>query len=415
MNVKFYTLGCRVNQFETAAMEEELKRRGHRIVSGGANAVVINSCAVTAESSRKSRQAARRLLKENPGAFLAVCGCWAQAEPEQAAETGARLIGGSGERMEFIDALCELREGVTGAKPTSRRCFEPLKPAKPEGRTRAYIKVEDGCANYCTYCIIPFLRGPVRSLPIEEAARQAAQCDAAEITVTGIELASYSYGLGQLIKAMSEAAKGKRLRLGSLEPRVIDEQFCTLAASAEGLCPHFHLSLQSGCDETLKRMGRRYDTRRFMQSVELLRRYFPGCGLTADLITGFPGETEEEFEQTLAFLEKCAFSHVHVFPYSERAGTKAASMERSVPKKVREERAQRAIELSNRMERDFLRAQIGTEQYVLFESKVGHTPNYCAVTPPCDNLSGQTTKVRITGADIEKMTLTCSIPCTIIH
>lgn len=409
MKIRVYTLGCRVNQLESAAMEEELIRRGHSIVSSQADVVIVNGCAVTAESSRKCRQAVRRLAGENPGAFVAVCGCWPQAEPEEAEAVGAQLIGGSGDRIAFIDALCRGEKGVLIKNVREYPGEESFGAAVPQGRTRAYLKVEDGCRNYCTYCIIPFLRGPVRSMPIEQAARSAAECPAAELTITGIELASYQYGLGELIRAVGNAAPDKRLRLGSLEPRAVDEEFCRTAASVKGLCPHFHLSLQSGCDDTLRRMGRRYDTKRFYRSVELLRQYFDNCGITADLITGFPGETEEEFARTLDFIQKCAFSHIHIFPYSERKGTRAATMEGSVEKKIREERAERASRLALVSELDFLKAQVGTEQEVLFESKVGHTPNYCAVTVPCGELTGKVKKVKITGVDMDNKTLICEI------
>ena len=322
MRFLFTTLGCRTNQFETAAMEAALRSRGHEIVAEEPDVVVVNGCAVTAESARKSRQAARRLQKRWPGAKLAVCGCWPQAEPEEAKATSADLVGGSGERMPFVAAL-EALGGEAGEpvllldEALRRRQFEALDPARLEGRTRAYLKVEDGCVNVCTYCILPFLRGPVRSMPLEEAARKAAALAAGELkelTLTGIELASYQYGLPALVEAVAAAAPGVRIRLGSLEPRVVDEEFCARLAALDNLCPHFHLSLQSGCDGTLMRMGRKYDTARFYRSVELLRRAFPNCGLSADLITGFPGETEEEFRATLDFLDKCRFSHVHVFP-----------------------------------------------------------------------------------------------------
>ena len=411
MKYLFYTLGCRCNQFETAAMEGELKARGHELVSEAADVVVVNGCAVTAESARKSRQAARRLLKENPGAKLAVCGCWPQAEPGEAESCSPAVLGGSGGRLAFVDALCRIGAAEICInlrdEPKERKQFEVLPPVLPEGRTRAYLKVEDGCVNYCAYCIIPYLRGPVRSLPLEEAARQAAALAAAgveELTVTGIELASYQYGLGNLVRTVHESAPGLRLRLGSLEPRVVDEEFCRQLADTPGLCPHFHLSLQSGCDMTLKRMGRRYDCARFLQSVELLRQYLPGCSITADLITGFPGETEEEFQQTLAFLERCNFAHVHVFPYSERKGTRAERMPDSVPKAVREERARRAIALAAQMEEAFLRSQVGSVQEVLFESRVGRTPNDCE-TVLLPGLEGQRRQLRVTGLDGKRLTV----------
>ena len=411
MKVLFYTLGCRCNQFETAAMETVLKVRGHEIVSENADIVVVNGCAVTAESARKSRQAARRLLRENPGAKLAVCGCWPQAEPEEARATGAKLIGGSGPRLPFLDALEKLPESgevlITRDEALRRRCFEPLPPARLEGRTRAYLKAQDGCVNFCTYCIIPYLRGPLRSLPLEEAAKQArslAETDIQELTLTGIELASYQYGLGELVATVAAAAPGLRLRLGSLEPRVIDRAFCETLREIPGFCPHFHLSMQSGCDETLRRMGRKYDTARFTESVELLREYFPNCGVTTDLITGFPGETEAEFETTLRYLEKCRLSHVHVFPYSERKGTKAAVMAGSVPKAEREARARRAIALADAFEQEFLRAQVGLTAQVLFESRGGHTPNYCE-TELLPGAEGMVRTVRITGVRDGRLTV----------
>ena len=404
MKFLFYTLGCRCNQFETAAMEAALRARGHEIVTEEPDVVVVNGCAVTAESARKSRQAARRLAKRWPGAKLAVCGCWPQAEPEEALAAGADLIGGSGGRLAFAQALEALGEGRGGPavlldEALRRREFESLDPARLEGRTRAYLKVEDGCVNFCTYCIIPYLRGPVRSMPLEEAAEKAAalaSLHVKELTLTGIELASYQYGLPDLVEAVSAAAPGVRIRLGSLEPRAVDEEFCCCLSALPGLCPHFHLSLQSGCDATLRRMGRKYDCARFYRSVELLRAAFPGCGLSADLITGFPGETEGEFRATLAFLEKCRFSHVHVFPYSERKGTKAALMPDSVPRPEREERARAAIALAAAHEEAFLRAQVGLLQEVLFESRMGHTPNYCE-TELLPGREGEVVSVLVTG------------------
>ena len=414
MKILFYTLGCRCNQFETAAMEAEMKSRGHSIVTENADVVVVNGCAVTAESARKSRQAARRLLKDNPGAKLAACGCWAQAEPEEARAAGAVLIGGSGPRLAFLDALEKLpgltqepAQLITRDEALKRRSFEPLPPARMEGRTRASLKVQDGCVNFCTYCIIPYLRGPLRSLPLEDAAKQAAALagtDIRELTLTGIELASYQYGLGELVEAVAKAAPGVRIRLGSLEPRVIDREFCEKLQKLPNFCPHFHLSMQSGCDATLQRMGRKYDTARFYESVRLLREYFPGCGVTTDLITGFPGETEEEFAETLRFLEKCRFSHVHVFPYSERKGTKAATMPGSVPKAIREARAREAIALADTFEQEFLRAQAGMTAEVLFESHGGHTPNYCE-TELLPGAEGTVRTVRITGLRDGRLTI----------
>ncbi len=412
MRVLFETLGCRCNQSETAAMESLLRNRGHEIVTEGADVVVLNGCAVTAESARKSRQAARRLLKQNPGAKLAVCGCWPQAEPGEAADCHPSLIGGSGDRRAFVEALCALADGEAEPvdlldRPLERRSFEVLPPDRSLGRTRAYLKVEDGCVNFCAYCIIPFLRGPVRSLPPEQAVAEALRLrdgGVKELILTWIELASYQYGLGDLLAALGRAAPDLRLRMGSLEPRVIDEDFCEKLLTVKKLCPHFHLSLQSGCDATLKRMGRRYDTDRFRRSVELLRRAYPGCSVTADLIAGFPGETEAEFAQTLDFLRETQFAHVHIFPYSPRRGTRAVQMPDQVPKAEREERARRAIALCAGAEEAFLAAQRGTVQEVLFESRLGRTPNDCE-TELLPGLEGEVVTAEITGVRDGKLTL----------
>ena len=411
MRFLFETLGCRCNQSETAAMESLLRARGHSIVTENADVVVLNGCAVTAESARKSRQAARRLLKQNPGAKLAVCGCWPQAEPGEAQDCHPAVTGGSGNRTAFVEALCALEGEVPPVdlldRALERRTFEELPPDRSLGRTRAYLKVEDGCVNFCAYCIIPFLRGPVRSLAPDRAAAEALRLrdsGVKELILTGIELASYQYGLGELISVLGKAVPELRLRMGSLEPRVVDERFCDRLLEAPKLCPHFHLSLQSGCDDTLRRMGRKYDTARFLRSVELLRAAFPGCSVTADLITGFPGETEAEFSRTLDFLRICDFAHVHVFPYSERKGTRAALMPDSVPKGEREERARRAIALAAETQAAFLAAQTGTVQEVLFESRLGRTPNDCE-TELLPGMEGQLLMAEITGLREGRLTL----------
>lgn len=278
-------------------------------------------------------------------------------------------------------------------------------------RTRAMLKVEDGCRNFCTYCIIPFARGPVRSLPISEAVVQTGQLAAEgyqEVVITGIEISSWGQDLDgekslmDLLEAVSAAAGEMRLRLGSLEPRTITEDFCRRAAKLTNLCPHFHLSLQSGCDETLRRMNRRYDTERFYKSVTLLREFFPGVAITTDLITGFPGETEEEFQKTLDFIRRCEFAQIHVFPYSVRPGTRAAAMEQ-LPKSVKEERAARAGEVAAQLHEQYLQSCVGQVYPVLFEQPgregefTGHAPNYMEVTAPGEDLHNCLRPVRIIG------------------
>jgi threonylcarbamoyladenosine tRNA methylthiotransferase MtaB len=415
----FVTLGCKVNQFETAAMTELLRRRGHELCDSEADAVVINTCAVTAESVRKSRQAVRRARKDFPGAVIAVCGCASQADADEMAGLGADLVGGSGDRSEFVDKLCELDEKRPGAPlkdagdPMKRRVFELLPAKAAEGRTRALLKVEDGCANYCAYCIIPHVRGPVRSLAASEAAEQAKGLAAEgykEIVLTGIELASWGRdlpgrpGLEALIREVASAVPDARIRLGSLEPRVVTPEFTASLKELNNVAPHFHLSLQSGCDATLSRMRRRYDTERFFRSVELLREAFPLCGMTADLICGFPGETDADAEETLRFIERCRFSDMHIFPFSPRPGTPAAEMEGRVPNAVKAARCAAASAVADRMRAEFLDSLAGTEQDVIFErGGVGHTGNYCLVSVPGAQ-PGMRSRVRITGRDGDVLT-----------
>lgn len=417
MKISIVTLGCKVNQFESQALETLFTQRGHEIVSSteSADVCIINSCAVTAESGRKSRQAARHAMTRNPEALIAVCGCWSQVSPDEARELGADIVSGSGDRRAFAD---EIEKVYNDRKPTlllddamKRRIFEPLPAGRLHGRTRAMLKVQDGCINFCSYCIIPYARGPIRSLPIADAVSEAKRVAAEgikEIVITGIEIASYGRDLKDgsdlpaLVAAIADAVPDTRLRLGSLEPRVITREFCEILANIPLLCAHFHLSLQSGCDATLKRMNRKYDTARFYESVTLLREFFPGCGLTADLITGFPGEDENEFAQTMAFIEKCAFSSMHVFPYSIRPGTVAAKMPAQNNKSVKKERANRAIALAARMSDVYLENCIGKVYSVLFESRdvagsLGHAENYSQVMVGDTDLSGEIRMVEVTG------------------
>lgn len=386
MKYIIYTLGCKVNQYETQAIETLLNEHGHTAASEGesADAVIVNTCAVTAEAGRKSRQAINRLREENPGAVVAVSGCYSQLSPDTAEKLGADVVFGSGDRVKLVEAI--ENAALTGThekmldKPFERRIFEELPAGAVAGHTRALLKIQDGCVNFCTYCIIPYTRGRVRSLPVEQAAKQARELDEKgyrELVVTGIEVASYGVDLkgkpdlADVIVAIAEAAPHMRLRMGSIEPSIITEDFCRRIAETGSVCRHFHLSLQSGCDATLKAMNRKYDTARFFEATELLRKYFPGCGLTADLIVGFPGETEEEFETTLRFLEKCAFASVHVFPYSPREGTKAADMPGQLDKTVKTERAERAKRVAAVLSENCRRGFIGRELEVLPEHPAG--------------------------------------------
>ena len=418
MKVAIYTLGCKVNQYETQAIEQTLRARSHEVVpfTEEADAYVINSCSVTAVSDQKSRQMLHRVRRQHPDAVAALCGCYPQTHAEDVRALDVDLIAGTGDRIGFVELLEEAAEkkGRIEAIDQSfeRRVFEVLPAGGLEERTRAMLKVEDGCVNFCTYCIIPYARGPVRSLPLAEAARQAAELREEgyrEIVLTGIEISSWGRDLKDgtslidLVEAICAAAPGVRIRLGSLEPRTVTEDFCRRAAALPDLCPQFHLSLQSGCDETLRRMNRKYDTARYAQSVALLNQYFDRPAITTDLICGFPEETEEEFSQTLRFIAACGFAQMHIFPYSVRPGTPAAEMPQ-VPKAVKEDRCRRASETAAGMRRAYLEGCVGQVYPVLFEQPrdgkfFGHAPNYMEVLVDGEGLHNQVRTVEITGTD----------------
>jgi len=417
MKYAIATLGCKVNQYETQAMETLLQARGHTpTAAGDADAVIVNTCAVTAESGRKSRQAIRRLQGANPGAVTAVCGCFSQVEPADVRALGADVVFGSGDRALFVEAIerAVAQRGVIAENlddPFKRRTFEKLPAGALDGRARAYLKIQDGCDNFCTYCVIPYARGRVRSLPAAEAADQARELAGqgfAELVITGIEIASYGKDfhdgttLADAVEAIAAAAPGLRLRLGSLEPTAVTEDFCRRLAATGKLCRHFHLSLQSGSDGVLRRMNRKYDTAGFLHAAELLRESFPGCALTADLITGFPGETEAEHRETLDFLRRCAFASMHVFPYSARPGTKAAAMAGQLSRAEKERRAAQARAVAEEGREAYLRAQVGQTLPVIFETvrgglARGHADNYCPVSVPAPAPRGVVINVEIQG------------------
>ncbi len=420
MKVAIYTLGCKVNQYETQAMEQTLRARGHEVVpfSQEADAYVVNTCSVTAVSDQKSRQVIHRVKKQHPDAVVAVCGCYSQTHADDVRALEVDLLSGTGDRQGFLDLLEQAvvqRQRIEAVdRSFDRRTFEVLPAGGMTERTRAMLKVEDGCVNFCTYCIIPYARGPVRSLPLETAVEQTVQlCREGyrEIVLTGIEISSWGRDLKtgesliDLMEAVCRAAGPVRIRLGSLEPRTITEDFCRRASALPNLCPQFHLSLQSGCDETLRRMNRKYDTARYVQSVELLNQYFEHPAITTDLITGFPEETEEEFSKTLSFLERCGFAQMHIFPYSIRPGTPAADMPQ-VPKAVKEERAHRAAQMAAGLHRKYLEGCVGRTYPVLFEQPrdgryFGHAPNYMEVLVDGADLHNQVRDVTITGTDGE--------------
>ena len=419
MKIAFYTLGCKVNQYETQALEQLVTQRGHSLVpfEETADAYVINTCTVTAVSDKKSRQVIRRARKAAPDAVIAVCGCYPQTHPDDVEKLGVDLISGTGDRTGFVDLLereWRDRQPITALDDAfQRRSFESLPAGGLEGRTRAMLKMEDGCVNFCSYCIIPYARGRVRSLPLADCVRQARELEAAgyrEIVLTGIEISSWGQdleGKPELMEAIEAICQGlspdTRVRLGSLEPRTITPDFCRRAAALPNLCPHFHLSMQSGCDTVLARMNRKYDSNRYYKSVTFLHEAYDRPAVTTDLIVGFPGETEEEFQQTLDFIQKCAFSAMHIFPYSKRPGTPAAKLPGQVLNAVKEERAHRAAQIARTMQDTYLYSWVGETVPVLFEEEReglwrGHTTRYCEVeVQSVQPLHNQLRQVQITG------------------
>jgi len=434
------TLGCKVNQYETQAIERILCEYGHKLayLGDGCDVCILNTCAVTAESVRKSRQTIRRTKKLEPNALIAVCGCYSQLEPEEVADLGVDLIGGATDRHKF--ALMIAKQGVrqgdgssvlgqgdgssvllccqnhspsvdntlfAKSSPAGQMnrppvLFEELPPGNTASRTRALLKIQDGCNNFCSYCIVPYIRGRSRSLPLNKVTEYAKLLEDQgykEIVITGIEVSSYGTDLlgktdepspcpAALLTAIhiiQSAAPNTRLRLGSLNPSLMTSDFCRELSKIPNLCNHFHLSLQSGCDETLHRMGRKYNTAQVLESTKSMKKYFTDCSITADLITGFPGETDDEFKQTLSFIKKAAFAGMHIFPYSLRPGTKAAKMTSQVDKSVRKERARIAAEIAAEMASEFKEMQIGKIVEILFEQDkngycIGHSTNYLEIS-----------------------------------
>lgn len=402
MKIAFYTLGCKTNQYETQAMERLLCEQGHEICSfeDDCDCYIVNTCSVTAVADKKNRAIIRRCRREHPQAILGVCGCYSQHAAQAVRELEVDVVGGSGGRQQFLEDLLAAAQSRTYQEHLDnalrRREFEVLPAGGLQERTRAMLKVQDGCTNFCTYCIIPYTRGPIRSAPPETAVAQAKQLEQAgyrEIVVTGIEIAGWGKDLpGKppvwlLIAEICKAVPALRIRLGSLEPRIVTEEFAAALSGFQNLCPQFHLSMQSGCDTVLARMKRKYTTEEYMESLERLRNAFPGCAITTDMIVGFPGETEEEFEESLSFIRQCRFADMHIFPYSRRPGTPAAEMPGQLPNAVKEERSRRAIAVAQDMSRCYHQELLGTTQAVLVEGmegehSVGHAMNYVKIYIP---------------------------------
>ncbi len=382
--ISAYTLGCKVNQYDTEAMLESFERAGYRCVPfpGEADVYLINTCTVTGTGDHKSLKTVRRVAREHPDCAIIVAGCLAQREPEALLQMdNVRLVVGVQRRAEVVAllerALAE-NTAINAVAPLKGASFEHLFVTRHEGKTRATMKIQEGCDRYCAYCIIPSVRGPVRSMPLADVRAEAKRLGEAgyrEIVVTGIHLASYGRGTGErlidAVRAVHGAPGVARVRLGSLEPRVVDDAFAAALAELPGLARQFHLSLQSGSATVLRRMNRRYTPEEYLAACETLRRHMPDCAITTDVITGFPGETEAEFAETEAFAARCGFARMHVFPYSRREGTAADAMPDQVPEAVRRARAQKLIQLGNKMEASYVSYMVGTIQEVLFERAAG--------------------------------------------
>jgi threonylcarbamoyladenosine tRNA methylthiotransferase MtaB len=418
MKAAFYTLGCKVNQYETQLMEQKLANAGFEIVSPDeyADVYVVNSCTVTAESDRKTRQIIRRLKAVNPRAVAVLSGCFPQSSPERARGIPeADVIAGTRERANIAELVAEaLATGgrVESVAPFENDSFEENSSAEGFlGRTRAFVKIEDGCQSYCSYCIIPFARGPVRSKPAEAVHSEISGLVSAgykEAVLVGINLSSYGKDIGSSLTEAIRAACSTgidRVRLGSLEPNIITEEFIECASSMPNLCPHFHLSLQSGCESTLVRMNRRYTPERYAQAVEALRRAFPGCAVTTDIIAGFPGETDEEFLQSLEFAKRINFAQAHIFAYTKRTGTKAAEMPSQVSKLEKNRRSRLLIEACAQSHEQFLKQHVGKTLPVLYEAGEnggyeGFAPDYTKVVVKSrTDLQGKILDTLITGVD----------------
>ena len=430
-SVALHNLGCKVNAYELDVMQQFLQNKGYQIVDfhQKADVYIINTCTVTNIADRKSRQMIHRAKKQNPDAIVVAVGCYVQTAAQQIEKDPyIDLAIGNNRKKEIVTIVEEylrrreeVREmgepdqpdktlsGTTIPDIAAEKEYEEMHLSKTAEHTRAYIKVQDGCNQFCTYCIIPFARGRVRSRAKEDVIREVtdlANNGYQEVVLTGIHLSSYGVDLEQedllsLILAVHEVEGIQRIRLGSLEPRIITEEFAKTIAALPKMCPHFHLSLQSGSDATLKRMNRKYDTARFMESVRLLREHFENVAITTDLITGFPQETEEEFSETLAFIRAVGFADMHIFPYSIRPGTPAAKMEQ-IEKSVKEERAARAAAVAAEMHKEYLLSCIGQRFEVLFEQEkggryLGHAPNYMPVSVEGADLHNKVLTVEITG------------------
>lgn len=420
-----FALGCKVNQYESEAIAELFAEKGYEIVGidEEADVYVINTCTVTNFGDKKSRQLIRKVKRQNENAIVAVVGCYAQTAPKELMEiAGVNLVIGTKDRAQIVE-MVEQYDRANGVENhvsdiMKERVFEPLSIQKLANRTRAYLKIQDGCSQYCSYCIIPYARGPIRSREPQEVVaevKRLAENGFKEVVLTGIHVASYGKdrkdtSLLDILKQVHEVEGIERIRFSSIEPNVVTEEFAQTMAALPKVCDHFHLSLQSGCDKTLKEMNRKYDTEKYRQAAVTLRKYLPKVALTTDIIVGFPGETEEDFRESYAFAEEIGFAKIHVFPYSPKRGTPAAARKDQLLNAVKAERSHTLIQLSDKMAADFLADAVGTDAEVLYERAVGdgiyegHTTNYMKVHGRSEvDLTNRICKTHITRAEGEML------------
>ena len=420
-----FALGCKVNQYECEAIAELFAEKGYEIVGidEEADVYVINTCTVTNFGDKKSRQLIRKVKRQNENAIVAVVGCYAQTAPKELMEiVGVNLVIGTKDRAQIVE-MVEQYDRANGVENhvsdiMKERVFEPLSIQKLANRTRAYLKIQDGCSQYCSYCIIPYARGPIRSREPQEVVaevKRLAENGFKEVVLTGIHVASYGKdrrdtSLLDILKQVHEVEGIERIRFSSIEPNVVTEEFAQTMAALPKVCDHFHLSLQSGCDKTLKEMNRKYDTEKYRQAAATLRKYLPKVALTTDIIVGFPGETEEDFRKSYAFAEEIGFAKIHVFPYSPKRGTPAAARKDQLLNAVKAERSHTLIQLSDKMAAEFLADAVGTDAEVLYERAVGdgiyegHTTNYMKVHGRSEvDLTNRICKTHITRAEGEML------------
>ena len=420
-----FALGCKVNQYESEAIAELFAEKGYEIVGidEEADVYVINTCTVTNFGDKKSRQLIRKVKRQNENAIVAVVGCYAQTAPQELVKVeGVNLVIGTKDRAQIVEMVenYKTENGVENhvSDIMKERVFEPLSIQKLANRTRAYLKIQDGCSQYCSYCIIPYARGPIRSRDPQDViaeVKRLAENGFKEVVLTGIHVASYGKdrrdtSLLEILRQVHEVEGIERIRFSSIEPNVVTEEFAQAIAEMPKVCDHFHLSLQSGCDKTLKEMNRKYDTEKYRQAAAILRKYLPEVALTTDIIAGFPGETEEDFQASYDFAKEIGFAKIHAFPYSPKKGTPAAARKDQLLNAVKAERSHRLIELSDKMADEFIQAYVGKEVEVLYERAVGegvyegHTTNYIKVQATSEkDLTNVICRTKITKAENEEL------------